>query len=210
MKKIAVLLIITFALLTTCKKDVYNPDICFQENVLPIFVSNCSMGDCHNSQHHKEGLDLTNYDGIMKGVKANHPMLSKVYTTIRGNNPSMPTGGIPKLGTREVNIIKTWINMGAPNSSNCKGCDTTQFAFNARIKPLMDNWCVGCHSATNSGGGYDLSSYNGVVASVTANRLLGTLQHAAGYSPMPKNTSPLSDCDITAVRKWIEAGHPNN
>jgi len=197
-------------LLTTCSKTVYNPDVCFQEDVLPIFITNCSMPECHSTQEHEAGFDFSNYDGIRNAVKPNHPLESKAYTTVNGNNPSMPRSPYPKLTTKQVNIIKIWINMGANNTSNCKSCDTTNFTFNNRIKVIMDAWCIGCHSATNSSGGYDLSTYTGVVNSITGNKLLGSLQHAAGYSPMPKNTSALAPCDVIAIGKWINSGYPNN
>ena len=210
MKKYFIVLLVGSAFFTTCSKDVYSPDACFQEDVLPIFVSKCSMAECHGPNDQVAGYDLSNYNGIMKGIKPKHPLLSSLYTNIRGNNPSMPTGEIPKLTAREVNTIKTWINMGAPNSSNCRGCDASLFTFSGRVKPIIDSWCIGCHSATNSGGGYDLSSYSGVVHSISNNKLLGSLQHLSGFSAMPKNAGALSDCDITAINKWITAGNPNN
>jgi len=196
--------------LSTCKYDVYNPDVCFQENVLPIFVSKCAMTDCHSSNANsgeEHRLDLSNYEGIMKGVRANHPLLSDVYTSINGRNPSMPVGG--KLTAKEVTYIKLWIKMGAHNTSNCSSCDTTIYTYNAVIKPIMTDWCVGCHSSTNAGGGFDLSTYSGVTASVANNKLMGSIQQLSGHSPMPQG-SKLSDCDIKLIGKWVSAGYPNN
>jgi len=193
--------------LPTCKYDVYNPDICFQENVLPIFVSKCSMKGCHNSVDKEAEYDFSNYEGIMKGVKANHPLLSDVYTNINGGNPSMPVGG--KLTAKEVSYIKLWIKMGAHNTSNCSNCDTTNFTYTAVIKPIMTNWCVGCHSSTDANGGFNLSNYSGVAASVANNKLMGSIQQLSGYSPMPQG-SKLSDCDIKLIGKWVSAGYPNN
>ena len=77
--------------------------------------------------------------------------------------------------------------MGAKNSSNCSACDTS-FTYTSRIKPLFDIWCVGCHNAGSPAGGFDFSTYSGIVSSITSSRLLGTLQHQAGFSPMPKTT----------------------
>ncbi|HEY4799683.1 MAG TPA: c-type cytochrome domain-containing protein, partial [Bacteroidia bacterium] len=88
-------------LLVTCTKDSYNPDVCFSKNVLPIFVSNCTMSGCHNSADHKAGLDLSNYDGIMNGVTPKHPLFSSVYNSVSGNNPSMPPRKYPKLNSLE-------------------------------------------------------------------------------------------------------------
>jgi mono/diheme cytochrome c family protein len=89
-------------------------------------------------------------------------------------------------------------------------CDTTNFIFNAVIKPLITDKCQGCHSGTAASGGIDLSTYNGIKAKVTDGRLWGSINHLPGYSPMPKNGNKLSDCEIKQIRKWIEAGSPNN
>ncbi len=209
--KVGVLLSAVVVSLSNCTYDVYNPDVCFQENVLPVFVSNCTMSKCHNATDREAGYDLSTYEGIMKGVTPKHPLRSSVYTTINGINPSMPPRGYPKLSAKDISYIKIWIRMGAENTANCGGgCDTINYTYNNRIKPFLTTWCVGCHSTANPGGGYDLSTYTGVVAAITNNRLMGTLQQAAGFSPMPKNAAKLSDCDINAVQKWITAGYLNN
>jgi uncharacterized membrane protein len=190
-----------------CTNDVATPNTCFQEDVLPIFVTKCNYSGCHNAQDHAHGYDLSTYEGIMKGVVPGKINRSSVYTQIRSG--SMPPSSHTKLTKLEKNIIKNWIIMKAPNSSNCVNCDST-FSFSGRIRPLMDKWCVSCHTSGNAGGGYDLSNYNGVALSVTNNRLLGCVKQASGFSAMPKNASRISDCDILAIENWINAGHPNN
>ena len=197
-------------MLSACKYDVYNPDVCFQENVLPIFVSHCSTVGCHNSIDQVAGYDFSNYGGIMKAVVANHPQQSKAYTLVSGANPSMPPGGASKLSKKELNYIKIWIKMGAKNSSNCSNCDTTSFTFSRRIQPLMNLWCTGCHSEANAGGGYDLTNYAGVAAVAGSSQLLASVQHLAGYVAMPNSNNKLSDCDIKAIEKWIAAGYLDN
>lgn len=208
--KIKILILVSFTafLFSTCARDAYNPDICFQENILPVFVSKCSMSGCHNSQDHAEGYDFSNYEGIMKGVTPGHPFQSEVYKVIRGNNPSMPLG--QKLDQKDISYIKIWIKMGAGNTSNCSGCDTSQYTYSGRIKEIMTTWCVGCHSSANASGGYDLSDYAGVSAAVSAGRLEGSVNHSSGYVAMPQNSGKLNDCDINAISKWIGAGYPNN
>jgi hypothetical protein len=205
--KLTCIIILTSILLSTCTKDVYNPDVCFQENVLPIFVSNCTSGGCHVSGGGAAGYDLSNYDGIMKGIKPKHPLRSEIYKVISGKNATMPVGY--RLNRKEIAYIEMWIKMGSPNSANCQNCDTSNFSYSNRVKPLIDKWCVSCHSVGNPGGGYDLSSYSGLVVSVTNNRLLGSLKYSPGFSPMPPN-SGLSSCDINAIEKWVNAGYPNN
>lgn len=195
---------------STCTKDIYGPNACFSENVLPIFVSNCTMSGCHNAKDKKARLDLTTYEGIMQGVKAYHPLLSDVYKVIKGNNPSMPEKPYAKLSAKDVSTIKLWIAMGAENTSNCSNCDTVDFSYTSRVKKIMDSWCTGCHNSSNAGGGFNLSSYDGVVNSIANNKLLGSIKHTAGVIPMPQSGGQLQACEINAIEKWINAGHPNN
>ena len=211
MKKIiSITILIIIASLTTCTYDVDVPTICFQEDVLPIFISNCTMSGCHNAKQHEAGYDLSNYEGIMKGVHAKHPLSSEIYDVIKGNNPSMPQNPYPKLTRLQVNTIRRWIQQGAQNTSHCSSCDTSNYTFSGRINTIVQTWCIGCHNATSTGGGYDFSTYKGVVAAITANRFLGSIQQTAGYSPMPQNSGQLSSCDITAIEKWILQGYPDN
>jgi hypothetical protein len=209
-KTSAVILIGSIVFLTTCIRDTYSPNACFQEDVLPIFISNCTFSECHNSKEKESGYDLTTYAGIMKGITAKHPLRSEIYNTIKSSNPSMPESPYSKLSKKDVYTIKAWIQMGAKNTSNCKGCDTINYTYSARVKPLIQTWCTGCHNSSNPGGGFDLTNYNGVVSSIANNKLLGSLKHLSGFSAMPKNASQLSLCDITAIQKWITAGYPNN
>lgn len=207
--KLALLLIIASVLLTTCTKDQAGPDGCFQEDVLPIFISNCTMSACHNTKDKRAGYDLSNYEGIMKGIKPKHPLNSEIYTTIKGNNPSMPERPYAKLSSKDVNMIKLWINMGARNSSNCKSCDTSNFTYSDRIKPIMQSWCVGCHNSGNSSSGFNLSDYSGVTAAIANNKLLGSIKHQTGFIAMPQNGGQISPCEIAAIEKWIVNGAPN-
>lgn len=211
-KKISTLFaVFTLIIFSTCTKDVYNPDVCFNDNVLPIFISNCTMSGCHNAKDHKAGYDLTNYDGIKKGITPKHPLFSNLYNSIKGNNPSMPPRSYPKLKALEVTYVKIWIDMGALNSSNCGGaCDTSKHSYSSRINPIMQTWCVGCHNASNAGGGINLADYTGATTTTALNRLIGSIKHTQGYSAMPQGGNQLSSCDIGAIEKWVNNGHPNN
>jgi hypothetical protein len=208
--KISVLLFVSFAsflFLTNCTSEVATPNICFKEDILPLFVSNCTQSGCHNGIDKEEDLDLSNYEGIMKSIKANHPYQSESWTQI--NSGEMPPSPYHKFTKYEKNQIKHWIKSGSPNSSNCRTCDST-FTYKARIEPILNKWCVGCHSASDAGGGYDLSSYDKTILAIPYSKLEGSILHSAGFSAMPKNAGSLSDCDITAIKNWLAAGHPNN
>ncbi len=194
--------------ISSCTYDVATPNICFQEEVLPIFVSKCANAGCHDPITRKEKLDFTTYEGIMKEVVAGKPYSSEAYSEIASG--SMPPSTHTQLTKLEKTIIKNWIKSGAPNSSNCNTCDTSVYTFAARVKPLMDKWCVGCHNTGNAGGNHDLSTYNGIKTSLATGRFLGSIQHTSGFSQMPKSASKLSDCDLNAIVKWVNAGALNN
>ena len=191
-----------------CTYDVAAPNYCFQEEVLPIIVSKCAYTGCHvNSGGRRELQDLSTYDNIMKLVSAGKPYQSELFTQIHYGE--MPPKNKPQLDKLQEDIIKNWIASGAPNSSNCNACDTNSRYAN-RIQPLMSKWCVSCHNSTTAGGGYDLSTYDGVKQSILDGRFLGSIQQTAGYSPMPKASGALSTCDQAAIQKWLQSGYPNN
>lgn len=194
-----------------CRSDKYIPGICFEENILPIFVSNCSSKGCHNSIDSEEDFDLTSYEGIMKGIVAGHPLRSKIYNVISGKHPKMPPEAHKKLSSQEVDLIRSWIQFGAKNSIACNNvCDTSTYTFANRVSPLLNAWCVGCHSSSNAGGNVVLTDYNGIKNVAANGTLMGSINHAVGYSSMPKNTAKLPDCKIKIIKKWVDSGYPNN
>ena len=92
-------------------------------------------------------------------------------------------------------------------------CDTTNITFSGTIAPMLSNYCLSCHSnstAASYGGNIKLEDYSDVITRVNDGKLYGSISHASGYSPMPKGSSQLSDCIITSVKIWIDAGAPNN
>jgi hypothetical protein len=40
--------------------------------------------------------------------------------------------------------------------------------------------------------------------------LYGVISHSPGYRYMPKYGPKLPDCEIAGIKKWIDAGAPNN
>jgi hypothetical protein len=197
--------------LNNCRSDKYVPGICFKRNILPIFVSKCSTSGCHDPISKQADYELYSYNGIIKGISPGHPLFSEIYGQIKGKNPSMPPQGHEPLTAQEVSYIKSWIQFGAKDEENCSvQCDVNAFEYKANVKPIIDSWCKGCHSSSNAGGGYDLSTYNGLVASITKNKLIGAINQQSGFSAMPKYTGKLSDCEIQVITQWVAAGHPNN
>lgn len=190
-----------------------SPDsVYFQQQILPLIVSNCAKSGCHDAASHVEGLNLTTYAGIMKIVKPNNPggseLLSVIVTNDLGNR--MPPPPDPKMPQDQINLITKWIQQGAKNNSCSSACDSTLFTFSGAIKPLITAQCQGCHMGSAAGGGIDLSTYNGVKAAADNGKLWGSIHKDPGFSPMPPAGTGLSTCQLTQFKKWIDAGAPNN
>lgn len=196
----------------SCRNDSYNPEVCFQKNILPTFVTKCSSRGCHNSIDKKEEYDFTNYEGILKGITPYHPLQSKIWQQIKGSHPSMPPSGYPTLTNSEKELIKSWISFGSKNldCTNTDNCDTnkTDYSYNSHIKPIMEVYCIGCHSSS-SANGHILNSFDGIKNSVLSGRFLGAINQENGFSQMPKNLDPLTKCQITIIQKWIDQGMKN-
>ena len=94
-----------------------------------------------------------------------------------------------------------------PDSS---GCDTTNVTYSQSVWPVLQSNCTGCHQGTAPSGNVRLENYNDIVAVVENGKLMGTIRHESGFSPMPKGGNKFSDCDITKLEIWINKGYPEN
>ena len=188
--------------------------IYFQQQVLPILLSNCAMSGCHDVAGHQEGVILTSYAYVMStaGVDPGDPNGSELYEKITEADPDdrMPPPPRPRLSTEQIATIRNWILQGAQDLSCNTLCHSTRFTYSGSIRQIISNKCQGCHQGTAASAGVDLSSYAGVKAKVTDGKLWGAVNHLPGFSPMPKNGSKLSECELAQIRKWIDAGALNN
>ncbi|HNP20876.1 MAG TPA: c-type cytochrome [Panacibacter sp.] len=183
--------------------------VCFEGEVLPIFVTSCGKSGCHDAASHKEGYVLDSYSNIVKrGIAPGNASKSELYKVIAGGE--MPPKGNTKLTSDQVALIKQWIDEGAKNTTGCMACDTSVYTYNGAISKIMTTNCTGCHSSVSKSGGVDLSTFTGVQQAASNGTLLGTITHAAGYPAMPQGGNKLSDCNIRQIQKWIESGALNN
>jgi len=189
-----------------------SPDsVYFVSEILPIISSNCTMSGCHDNITHADGVNLTAYDKIVRYVKPGNAVDSKLYEVIiKTNSDRMPPAPMIPLTQVQKDKIKKWINQGAKNNNCTSSCDTAVFTYSGAVKIILDNKCVGCHNAANLGGNIDVSNYNALRVIALNGKLYGSVAQQIGYSPMPKNSAKLSDCEIRQIQKWINAGSLNN
>jgi hypothetical protein len=94
-------------------------------------------------------------------------------------------------------------------------CDTTQVQYSTFVAPLIAAQCLQCHSVAAGpimGNGLVFEGY-APLAQFLQNAspiFLGSIKHQSGFSPMPKNTSRLPNCDLQKIELWIAQGFPNN
>lgn len=182
----------------------------FVTEILPMVISNCATTSCHDAVTRRDGVQLTNYSTIIKYVKPLNAASSKLYTVcIRSGEERMPPPPMAALTQAQLSRMIVWINQGALNNQCNSGCDTTVFTYSGAVAITMGTYCKGCHNPASPGGGIDLSTYAAVKTSA-AGRLMGSINHTAGFSAMPQGSAKLTICKIRQIQKWINAGTPNN
>lgn len=185
----------------------------FQNQILPLLISNCGMSGCHSAASHEEGVITTDYTHIRAQVKPFYPNQSKIYKSIIDTDPGdrMPRPPAAPLTQDQINLVKKWIEQGALNNAcneNYGQCDTAGVTYTNFIQPLLANKCVGCHGNNNPGAGIKLTNYNEVKVSAQSGKLYNSIAWVNGYSAMPQTGGQLSACYISKVRAWIETGMP--
>ncbi len=192
-----------------------DPSICFERDVLPIFISNCAKSNCHDAASGKGGYRLDSYKEIMKkGIVPGNTAASVIWESIAiktFNVQAMPIE-TPPIRPADLDLIRRWIATGATDSGVTCGispCDSNNFTYSGAIAPLMQKYCIGCHNAPTSKGG-NLTGYADVQNAAVNGKLIGNIKHLPGYNAMPTTGITLSDCEIAQVTKWVAAGALNN
>lgn len=190
-----------------------DPDsVYFQNQILPLIVSNCATSGCHDAASASDGVVLTNYANIINtgDVRPGNPGNSELYEVLIDNDPDkrMPPPPASPMSAANIALIQQWIQQGAPNNY-CDGCDTTDVKFSTHIQPMLQQYCVSCHGASVQNGGVRLDNHASVVSAVTYQNLLPSINYAQGSKVMPPG-GKLPDCDIAKIEIWVNQGMPNN
>jgi hypothetical protein len=87
--------------------------------------------------------------------------------------------------------------------------DTVLVTYTQSIVPIMVANCNVCHSAVVASGGVVTDSYSPLTVVAGNGALWASVNHENAF-PMPQGLDKLSVCDLTKIKKWIDAGYPNN
>jgi len=89
-------------------------------------------------------------------------------------------------------------------------CFTGRVSYSGTVAVIISNNCLGCHNQGDREGDVILDSYDEVRSVAESGKLIGVITHADGFPFMPKDAPKLSECDIRAIRTWIDEGSLND
>ncbi len=95
-------------------------------------------------------------------------------------------------------------------ANNGNNCDSVQGSFSSEILPVINVQCRSCHNTSFSSGGVNLEGFTNIQNAALNGKLIQSLRHESGVSPMPQNSPKLDDCTLKAFEDWKNAGAPNN
>lgn len=88
------------------------------------------------------------------------------------------------------------------------GCDTTNLVYND-LTYIFDI-CATCHNNVDTyRDGIEMDRYQSVKSSIETGLVLPAIKHTGKYN-MPDGLPKLSDCNISKIEAWINAGMPEN
>jgi hypothetical protein len=207
-----------FATITVIRPDDPNR-ICFDRDIRPILVGNCTDAGCHNSMSRADGYDFTTTRGILRGITPGNSRDSEIYESITEDDPEKIQQGdrMPRfrdpLPAAQIDLIRRWIEAGADTTACAPVllCDSTSVTYSGFIRPTLETNCRGCHTGgSDYNKNVDVTTYEGVQRVAQSGQLLGAISHAYGYTAMPFNAGKLDDCTIAKFRIWISKGAPND
>lgn len=217
--------------------------VSFESEVAPIIKGKCIR--CHGVDQVCAELDMTSYANMGKGGQGGplliprNPQRSLIMARLTANGQGrMPRGG-QKLSDDEINIIGRWIASGAafdgedmtaaigesmaekkPPKPKVKvvmadGSETVSFKDD--VAPWMVNVCLRCHSGNNPRGGYNISTFEQLLAGGDTGNTVVPGDPDGSYIvdlvlrqdpiKMPAgNQTRIKRSEAQALAKWISEG----
>jgi WD40 repeat protein len=132
------LLLTTIAFAFTASLSRADDKITYNDHILPLVEANCSK--CHNADKKKADLDLTSYQGALKGSGSGAVLISgnldgsKLWKAVtHAEEPNMPPNR-PKLEDKDLDLFKKWIMGGLLETATGKAVAATAAAVDLSLK----------------------------------------------------------------------------
>jgi len=186
----------------------------YTANIEPLFTAKCTA--CHNATAQTGGLDVSSYDGLMKGGKdgviispndSANSMLIKIQSSQHFAN----------FSADELALIKQWIDAGAPAPKAAAAAPTeapaastgTTVTYDGNIAALLNAKCIMCHKGDSAPGKLDMSTYANLMKGgeegpvVTPGNSASSVLISVQSSPHAIN---LTANELTLFKQWIDSG----
>ena len=199
----------------------------FVKDIKPVLEIHCVK--CHSGERPKGRLSLETREGALKGgddgpaLVPGKPQESPLYTTTTlppDHDDVMPPAKEPPMKKEEIELLKTWIEQGAPWPSEAKLVGVRRMDFVQDIQPIFEFNCVRCHREGEAKGGLRMdakdyafnggSSGTGIVpgkplqSTVYITTALAT-NHSLLMPPIDQG-GPLTNEEMKMIWAWIEQG----
>ncbi|MEE9437507.1 MAG: hypothetical protein V3V14_00820 [Saprospiraceae bacterium] len=104
--------------------------------------------------------------------------------------------------------------LGLVLTTSCNGgddeCKTEDLTYTNFGKSFLNGNCAssGCHDSDALPAVGKMDNYENAKTFIDFGRIKGAINHLEGFSNMPKGGDKLSDCNISKLEAWVDAGAP--
>ncbi len=193
------------------------PDYAAQ--IAPLLAARC--GTCHDAHEPQGELVLTTPQGLRRGGSSGKLLVpgaaQESLLIKRVAAGEMPPEG-RALSPAEVELLRAWIDAGAPLGGTETGPPVTQHD----VLPILQLRCTVCHGRRVQEGGLDLRTVEGLLqggksgpAAVPGDPdgSLVVQRVRAGEMPPPRrvvevSVKPMTSSELALLERWIAAGMP--
>ncbi len=184
------------------------------ESIQPVIENRC--GSCHGSA---DDLNLETYENLIENLPA-------VKRTVLETGEMPPRG---RITSRELQMLRLWIEMGAPAGRQDIPTPTPQPSPTATPKPdnpleptyqsirkqILEKRCIGCHSENGKAKHIPLVTKSDLIDSPREIVIPGNpdesgiviaLERQDDKRMPPPSKPPLNRKQIEVIKKWIASG----
>ena len=182
--------------------------VSFQQVQTEVFQNKCIA--CHGNSG---GVNLESYSATVKHLKA----IERTVFKFR----SMPKSPYPALNQREMDVLKAWIEVGAPERPSGSGPspEPIEATYESINKHVLVSKCISCHGPGGQVERIPLVTKNDLLNSPLDLVVPGepddsgltiVLEPGARkfMPPIDSGITPVSEEERNAIRTWIQNGAP--
>jgi len=203
-------------------------DVEFTKDIKPILEQSCLK--CHGAEKPKGKLSLEtrakaitggdNGTALVPGKPADSPLYSSTILPAEHDNVMPPQPKEKRLTKAQTDLLKAWIEAGAPWPDDAKLTAVKRVDFVKDIQPILEFTCVACHREGHDKGGLRLDTKDlsfkggdngkGIVPGKPKESLVYTSTAVSTNDdklmpPLAKG-GPLKKEEMDLLASWIEQG----